>query len=321
MKLEFRQGIVRCQIDGTGNPSFLTKESDGSISILAFTEPVIVTFAHGTADYLFEETNNVESAWSGFDDTVDQWLYWDLDPLDGHRTFGTTTLEPVASSSAPESPEAGQHWFDSSSAQMKVWNGAGWVVKIRVFAAKLASGSSIEYPYSVGASQGNLQSSTYAGYILFDDNDHAIRKYNARRAGVFMTTESPISTQMAKLANLRIETSMPEGIANQTIPQWSAVAFTDGRELSAASYNKPQYPAVGIANEAMSYGEARAFVNAGYIEDPNWNWNYEPGTPVFYDDSGQLTTQVPDLGAAQQVATVISPTMLLVNVREPIYYG
>lgn len=321
MKLDFRQGIVRYQQDGTGNPSFLSIENDGSISIVASPDPTVVTFAHGSTDYLFEESQNVPSAWTGsFQSGTDYWLYWDIDAQTGERTFGSTTLKPTYGDTAPQSPTTGKHWFDTNSAQMKVWNGAAWVVKIRLFAAKLAQGASIQYIYSLG-SQVGMTTPTYAGYIIFDDNDKAVRKFDGKRAGVFLTTESPLSTQAAKLANLRIETSMPEGTANQTIPQWSAVAYTDAGEISAATYEKPQYPAVGIANEAISYGETRAFVNAGYIEDANWNWTEPVGTPIFYDDTGQLTTDVPSMGGAQQVATVVSPTSLLVNIKDTIYYG
>ena len=96
MIINFRQGIVSYQDGG-----FLQVDGSGNINLLA-DQPVIVTIAHKDTDYLHIENEPVNSAWTGpFDPNKKYWLYWDFDLQNFSRTFGYTTLEPVAQNSEP----------------------------------------------------------------------------------------------------------------------------------------------------------------------------------------------------------------------------
>ena len=101
MRINFRQGIVSHQAGG-----FLTLNPSDNVNLLADNAPVTVTIAQANAqtgprgvDYLHSENNTVNDAWVGpFVSGTDYWLYWDFDTRTFERTFGFTTLEPVAQS-------------------------------------------------------------------------------------------------------------------------------------------------------------------------------------------------------------------------------
>lgn len=96
MRINFRQGVVSYQAGG-----FLRLTS-GSVDIAALNRPVTVSVAHKQTDYIHSEDNDVTAAWAGpFAASTNYWLYWDFNKLTFQRTFGYTTLEPVAQSVPP----------------------------------------------------------------------------------------------------------------------------------------------------------------------------------------------------------------------------
>lgn len=97
MRINFRQGIISHQAS-----VFLSLNPSGNVSILASNRPVTLTVAHRTTNYTFSEANTITNAWFGpFSSSVHYWLYWDFNLLTFARTFGYTTLEPVAQSVEP----------------------------------------------------------------------------------------------------------------------------------------------------------------------------------------------------------------------------
>lgn len=97
MRVNFRQGIVSHQAGG-----FLTLNPSGHIDLVADNRPVTITIAHRNTNYTHIENNSVTDAWLGpFSSGTNYWIYWDFDLLTFARTFGKTTLEPVAQSVEP----------------------------------------------------------------------------------------------------------------------------------------------------------------------------------------------------------------------------
>lgn len=144
MKINLRQGIVRYQKDTQNNQQFLLETSTG-IDLITTNDPTIVSFAHKNRNYLYTEKRSVRNAWIGpFESNKDYWLYWDLDVKTGVRTFGHTTIPPIVDSNAPKNPPIDQHWFDTETDMMMVYNGATFKERIRVFAAKYTDGTVID---------------------------------------------------------------------------------------------------------------------------------------------------------------------------------
>ena len=95
MRINFRQGIVSHQSGG-----FL-QVSGNVVNILAVSRAVTLTLAHKNTNYTHSEDNSVASAWIGPFTEPNYWLYWDFNPLTFARSFGYTTVEPIAQSVEP----------------------------------------------------------------------------------------------------------------------------------------------------------------------------------------------------------------------------
>lgn len=101
MRINFRQGIVSHQIS-SGVQDFVKKNASGNIDLKAENRPVTVTIAHADTNYTFTDNYTVPDAWIGpFSSSINYWLYWDFNQLTFERTFGYTTLEPVAQDAEP----------------------------------------------------------------------------------------------------------------------------------------------------------------------------------------------------------------------------
>lgn len=318
MNIPFRQGIVRQQTDLSNVPTFLQLSPSG-VTINVSPDPTLVTFAHGpNVNYLFEERKSVPNAWPGpFESNKHYWLYWDIDALTGERTFGYTNVEPVDRSIAPPSPAADTHWFNTNEGVMNVFTNGRWIEKIRCFAGKLNNGA-VLYPYPTG-SQVGMVANAQAGFLLFDDDDKAVKKFDRFGRGKFITTATPLSAQVSKLASFRVESEIVEGRAIEHIPAYSAISYRGPREIGLGDFRMPQHPAIGVAYEDMHMGEIRTYITHGFITHEHWDWDFPPGKKIFVGQHGQLTANVPQQHSIQQVATVVSRRTLLIDIQPLVH--
>lgn len=320
MQLTFKQGIVRQQQTGTGSPAFLQKTPSG-VNIIVSPDPLVVTLAHGSVDYLHQEPSPVTNAWPGpFPISNDYWLYIDIDILTGARTFGKITKAPTVSGTAPTSPapQLNDHWFDPIKYIMKTWNGNGWVEVIRVFVAQLENGS-ILTQYPLGSSVG-LNIANRSGFMVFDDEEKPVKKFDRFNRGKFITTETPLASQFARITNYRLEGSITTAQADEPIAKYNCVTTVTPGKLIVAKNTDVTHPAIGIASEDMNTSEVRTYIISGYIQEDTWNWTSPPGTPLFVSPDGLLTITVPQSNSLQQMATIIDPKTIFVKVHPLIRY-
>lgn len=320
MKIGFRQGIARYQLDpGTNQPIFLQKVNGGTaIDLFVSPTPTIVAIADGNTNYLVSENKTVGQAFTGFTTGVDYWLYIDINMLTGERTFGHTLVEPTFGPTAPTSPVNDQHWFDTSSYNMKVWVNGAFEKKLRVFLAKYDEGSIIQ-PYPIG-SQVNLNVPVNAGFILFDEDNKPVRKYQRRGLGTFLTTESIFTTHTSKAVNVSFELQIEVAQAIEPLPIYSVVTYDEPGKIRLASHLEPNKPAVGIVVEDFFQGEISQYVTQGYIDNSGWNWNVSPGSPLFIGPTGEITTNVPQSGAIQRIGFVIGPQQIYLSIQPSMKY-
>lgn len=313
MQVPFRQGLIRHQVDANSNPAFLQKVSGGQyIDLVVSPTPTVMCFAHGSATYLFEETNTVTHAWGPFTSSTDQWLYWDIDLLTGVRTFGATHLDPITSQTQPASPQNDQHWFNTANTTMFVWNSNRWVEKVRLFAAKYDN-SSIIIPRLPGTQTG-LTVPANAGFVLFDDDEKPIKKWKRDNSGKFLTTESPILTHASRVSNVVLDGATQMVRACQNIPQWSVVTFDDYNEVMIASHLNQARPAAGITKWNMVTGDVGIIHTGGYITNNNWNWTVPAATSLFVGETGQIVTEVPQIGSIQRIGMVVDSDTIFVDI-------
>lgn len=315
MNLNFKQGIVRQQKNILNQPNFL-QISGGNVDFLAINQETIIALSHGTTDYLFSEPISITAAWVGpFLVTNTYWLYWDIDSISGLRTFGHTTLSPSFGPNAPASPAINKHWFDTTNKLMKVWTGSVWNVKIRVFAGEVQNGS-VLVQYSTGTQVG-LNISSDAGFFIFDEDAKPVKKYDRNNRGVFITTEHPLSTQHARISNVKLELIQNEAYAAENIPKYSPIAFhtTLDNNIIIAKTTLIDNPCVGILLEDLTTGERGRYTTYGYVKENSWNWTENPGTKLWVSNLGQLTTTVPQLNSVQNVGHVVDDKTIFVDIQ------
>lgn len=320
MLIQFRQGIVQATV----SPPYLTGTAPSINLVASFNNPVVLDFSQGDDDYLFQEKSNIVAAWNSIPVTGTVYLYWDLNLKTAIRTFGYTTLTPVVGPSAPANPQNGQMWFDTINIIQNVWNFGSWNPSLRVLAGTVTGGV-ITSIRTVGTQIGNVQP-VRAGYILYDENNNPIRKFQTFGLGQFIHTESPLASQFSKIQNYRLETTIDTATASGNIAQWQAVCYVGPDLIGVCTSNTlipPQgsgTPAIGVAPQAMANGTVQSFLQEGYISDPTFNFS-PVGANVFLNTSGFLTTTPPNGGTLQVMGYVVDSQTLFISPQPAIAFG
>lgn len=321
MKLPFRHGLVRYQTDISGNPTFLQKVNAGqNISLIVSPQPTIYTISHRNTDYLFQERITVSNAWGPFTAGQDYWLYFDLDILTGVRTFGHTLLQPITQATQPPSPAQDQHWFDTTERVMKVRQGNVWKEVLRVMACKYASGSVIQHQ-PIGTQVG-LNIGTYAGYILFDDEENPIRRFTGGRKSQFIHSESILASQAAAgFVSFTFESALNVVETVENIPEFYLVTQMGGiGKIGVAKHTNVTKQAVGIVTESLSAGQFTSYATKGFISNEMWNFTKPANSPVFVGQFGEVTESVPQSGFLQQVGHIVNKSTIYLSISQPIFY-
>ena len=292
MHINFRQGIVQHQ-----EPVFVQVQFPYVNLLADKSSPLILNIAAGSTDYLHAEKNTINQAWGPIGIGVDTWLYVDIDQRTAQRTFGTTVFEPVEGSVAPASPANGQHWFDTTSAQMKVWS-TGWNVKVRVFICKIQSGQvpismSINSPVFTGTQVGDL-TDVAVGYIVFDTNNNPIKNSNNK----FVTTEDKLVASSLSSTDVKLAGLLTTAIATTTMSAYTIVKFVDFGQVSPATSFTSSLPvSYGIIERDAITGEQVNVSTTGNITNLNWDWTSVGVNAYLYNDNtGQIVTTpiIPD---------------------------
>ncbi len=270
MRINFRQGIISAQNEFGG---FL-KVNASSVDLLTSTRELTLTAAQGTHNYTHVGDAQVLNAWTGTTLSGDYWLYWDFHKATFIRTFGVTTLQPVAGATAPADPVADQHWYNTSTNRHYVWAGV-WVEIIRVFAGKLQDGvmysMSGSAPSFYGTQIGNV-SSIRTGRVMFTESNKAIR----RDDGSFITTEDQLFASGHRVDGIRLESNVDYttflGPGN-AVASYTVVAYeSDGTGASVAQYDDTGSTVLGVVTEDLTTGAVGTVILQGVITNPVWNW-------------------------------------------------
>lgn len=312
MLLHFRQGIVEAQI-----PVFF-RVTYPSVDLIVYDTNTTVAFAAGSKDYLYTEQASVVSAWGPLHLGVDQWLYWDIDSRTGYRTFGITVVVPIVASTMPSSPLMDQHWYDTTTNEMKVWTGNVWSKKIRVFACKLAQGRvpvsmSANSPSFIGTQVGNT-SDTYAGHILYDaTTNNAIR--NA--TGQFVTTEDKLSTKTISLSQVKVASIIVEGEAQQNMAAHTIVVFSEFGKIVHANHFVAEQPIqFGIIESSVIVGQVVNVVTTGMVTSQAFDFSALGVNALLYcSATGQLVSS-PVIPNQTPVAVVVDRKTIQLGVAK-----
>lgn len=314
MKLNFRQGIARHQSDVNGNPTFLQRSGANSQYVDLIVSPIATTlvFAHKTGTYLVEELKTVSQAWGPISSQT-TYLYWDINLLSGALTRSITLLPPIYSSSAPVSPAADQHWFDTVDEVFRVWNGNKWIEKIRIFAGYVSSGAII-HAYPVG-SQAGLTGNFDAGNIVLDSFGMPLRQNN----GTFVTTSSQLNVINLGSVSAQFESILMNGMAAEEIPKFSVVQLHAGKRIVLARSTDYTTRISGVITEDLYEGELARVISSGVIRNQNWTWPTAfINRPLFCGATGEISTTAPITGVVQQLGFVYDVDSIFVDIKQPV---
>lgn len=323
MRVPHRQGIVKCQTDSHGKPDFLHFGDTGFVDLIVSPITTLLTFASGPNDYLVEEQVTVRKAWdlTALNNTnKSAWLYVEIDQVSGKRLFGYTTVKPVFGPTTPHLLKPNLHWFNTTTNQMMVLNDTQtvWSPKLRVFVGSIDSNRILSCQ-PVG-SQVGLTGEYRAGFILFDADGRPLKQWRRDNLGSFYTTESVIATQQSRIANLRLDASLIAYEAVDNIPAWAAVSLSPefkGKVRLASSRNQ-KTDVLGIVSYDVPLGEMANILHSGPVSNRNWDWQQPPGTPLFIDETGTLTTDVPQVGAIQRVGYIVDQDTIFLQIHPRI---
>lgn len=317
MKINFRQGIVRYQTDLASNPAFLQKHSMSGdfIDLMVQPDPTIINFAHGTADYLVEESRTVIKAWGPVVPLGQtQYLYWDLSLLDGTLSHGYTLLPIIITSSQPSSPTIDQHWFDLGSNQMKVWNGVKWQVRVRVFSAVYDS-SAILNPYYVGSQVGLSNVDCDSGNIIYGKDDKPLRHSD----GTLFTSSEQATVGRNSSSSVSFDAQVIHAMATEFMSEYSLVSFSAPDRIELASHTNVNRQVNGIILEDLHLDEIGRVITHGRITNELWSWPAANiGKPLFCGPSGEVTLTPPPMGISQQVGIIQDYDTIYLNLMTPI---
>lgn len=306
MNVNLTQGIIIPK-----NKTNYLVRANGNINLVV-RDTIRVIFAHGPANYLIEESSNVNTAWSGpFSDTKSYWFYWDISTETGQLSYGITEVEPSFGTTLPGSPIVDQHFFDKSDNYMKVWNGGKWIQKIRVFSGSLINGRLLGYGNS---SQVDLYGNYNAEKIAVFDAKQVGRREVDYENFEFLTEEDT-----GLLSNFLVGKLDLSATVGENIPAYSPITLNDNGEWIRFQSSNVSKEAIGLSSSSWLAGEKRTMISKGFVTNRvSWKWRSLPNTPLFVDSSGNLTVQPPSSGVIQKIGHVVSPTTIFVNIQRGV---
>jgi hypothetical protein len=338
MKLPFRHGIVQYSVDNNKVPTFLYADNSSNYVALSTSDSnVLLTFAHGDADYLYEEQNSTNFAWGPFENHTTYWLFWDLNLLTGERTFVTSTAKPGYSANIPENPLVGQYWFCLAdhlityhdtrlNADMEkpirancayVWNGSFWAEKIRLLAGSFYNG---EVTANSLGTQVGLETPCSAGYIEYSDYDTPSARANSAGVYRFVTSESKFVRSDLPTVSVSLQSAVQYNIAVEDIPQYKIIAYDSENRVKLANYNQTRGAGIGIMMHHVNAGESCTIVTHHHITNSAWDFAGHESAPIYLGQNGDFTLTTPNSGIIQKVGYVVNKTTVLLDVTNPAVY-
>lgn len=309
MQLTFRQGIARYQTDVYATPTFLQVQGQ-YVALNVSPDPTVIIFAQKQATYVIDEIRSVPKAWGPFTTGETVYLYWDISMLDASLTRGYTKLPQIVTAVAPMNPAVDQHWFDTTTKIMKVWNGAKWLEKIRVFAATYTR-QSVLTPFPLGT-QADQRGTFDAGNLILDTYNKPLRQSD----GTFLTTAVEVTVINSSANKVKFESEIIYGMANEAIPRMSWVTSMAGGKLAVARSNKWQTRIMGLALEDLYESEVGNIEPCGLVMNEQWNFTAsEINRPVFCNEFGEVTLVPPNVGVSQICGYVYSSNAIIVDIQ------
>jgi hypothetical protein len=302
--------VLKGQIDSVFSTKQFLKANGQYVDIYVAPQPLLVTAAHKTKNYLIQEPTSISRAWGPFSSSQLQYLYWGIHTATGavHRAF--TALAPIYASSAPGSPAVDQLWFDTTNIQMKKWDGTAWQPRIVVFAGTYQVGGSLT-PYNF-ASQAGLNTQATAGYIIYDLNGNGIKD---PVDDTFINSGTGFLLKFGTSINhpLSIDTEVVYVQAEEAIPAYSLVYPSSENGVKLAS-NGSQKFAVGMVDRSCAIGDVVKILRDGIVHNDLWAFDEADfGKVLWLDEAGTFTTT--RAGRSQIIGNILFSQSIILSIK------
>lgn len=325
MRLNFRQGIISSLIV-SGQPSFLTNDSiNNAVDIVILGQSFLrVTAAYGDDNYITEHRETVigwgplvwNTSWGPDPGIWTANLYWDWDFATGSVTRGFSPLQPTYGTVQPLHPSIDQHWFDTTTNVMKVWDGLVWQPKIRVFAGSRSDdgGGGVISHQPLG-SQVGITSSTdeyEAGWVLYGMDMKALKKND----GTFFTSVTDANTYHGSFSSpVRLELLSSQAIADEAIPAWYCVTNVGDGHIMLADEDDVDRRPIGLVTQDLLPGQSSMIVTDGIVYNDQWDWDVETyGKDLFVGPQGVLQQGFPvEESSRFKVGSIVDRKVILID--------
>lgn len=297
MLLNFRHGVIFGE-------RFI-RRNGYNVDLINNGTPLCVTIADGDNNYLHFEAVNVQNAWK-FDSSVKKaYLYIDISRKKGDRTFGSTLTAPVYGATAPTNPKDKDHWFNTTTSMMYYFNAPtnSWFDVIRLFVGEYTTGQQL-YEYKHGSTVGITASTSkfVTSALIFNEKGNPIRSSN----GKFATTD----------INKTISTRSVVGVSQDPISKGTVVTIKNG-EFVRATYSDVGSTILGVLiTDSVNIRPTYATFS-GIVNNASWNWSVPPGSKLWVNDQGILTTIDPK--ATKYLESVKVPVAFVLD-GQTIYF-
>jgi alpha-tubulin suppressor-like RCC1 family protein len=173
---------------------------------------------------------------------------------------------------------------------MYAFIGTRWTEVVRVFAAKVNTngtfaslGNMPGKPYGGSSVRVNTPN-TRVGHIIADTAGNPIRRSN----GTFFTTEDDFFVNGSPINSQRLESSVIQATALQTIAKFQVVKFSQFGKVSLATYQDIQTTVIAMSFEDLGPNSVGDFCVQGVVTNPDWNF-IRAGAELWVTGSGLLT--------------------------------
>lgn len=315
MRLSFTHGPIAYQ-EAAGQPTYL-QANGGHISLVVAPRSFEGAIAHGDADYHVVISSTVPTAWGPVTVGQTNYLFIGLDPMTAGVVYGTSLLEPVTGAIPPASPSHDQHWFDTTTRTMRVWNAsrAAWSPVIRLFVGRVVNGNTSQIIAAARGTTVGVSTPSTPGYVLLDEVGRPIR--SASPLGSFITTQTRARAQTTS-GGAGVAVSPGDNLipvrAGENLAAFSAVYLHSDGSARLASGNPAEVNVkvpIGLVRDALYTNQVGVLVQSGELASDSWSWPI-PGAPLYVDAVGQLTTTRPQGLLAHRVGFVKDERSIIV---------
>lgn len=315
MIVKFRNGLVKFKKDQAGNPNFLCHDGD-KIRLQGDTKnPFVATIAYDKYDYLIEVEHN-RLVWDKSD--TEGYLYLSMDVLTGEITTGSSPYPVFYTDTEPQNCSYGQHWFDVTSATMKVYQADVWQEVFRVFVGTFKHGNLVQH--NIGSQFPSIGESR-PQYIISDIFGLPMRNrwenFGVGRMHAFATSKTKDLSKSRTL--VRLGDFLVGAKASTNLSGYKLVHLLPNKQVKFSDSTDPENRIIGMVQPSVEKGALVDIKTFGFIQNDMWDWaDSEISRPLFSDGSGDFTTIPPRVGSLQQVGFVLSKTQIFLDIKRPI---